>query len=84
MQGKHQETEQNCISPSSWINHFTNLSEIKMSFHNRVEDIANKLKELEQHSCFNELDFPISDTEIIDAISQLKLNKSPGPGWNFK
>lgn len=68
----------NCISLTRWLKHFQSLNEGKEHFKSRIKDLEDKLKKLEGTNCFNELDFPISLDEIANAISKIKLNKSPG------
>lgn len=78
LQEKQYDSSNDCIPPSKWLKHFQGLNEGKEKFRSRVNELENKLKILEKEICFNELDFPISEKEIDVAISQLKLNKSPG------
>ena len=78
MQGKHYDQEKNCISPSDWISHFQNLNTVKDKFKSRIEDLEKKLETLENSRVFNQLDVPITEQEIVLAISQMKINKAPG------
>ena len=61
-----------------WTCHFEKLNEIKPDFSKRLSELEEKLKIMETNTCFNELDFPISEAEISAAILRLKRNKSPG------
>ena len=70
--------DSNCISPSVWLTHFKNLNEVKDHFSQRIKELEMKLESLENIKCFNELDFPITESEISDAMLKIKLNKSPG------
>ncbi|CAG2236063.1 unnamed protein product [Mytilus edulis] len=77
LQEKHTDTNENCITPSMWLKHFQGLNEGKEHFLSRINELEGKLKSLENVKCFNELDFPIPESEIADAISKIKKNKSP-------
>ncbi|CAG2234647.1 unnamed protein product [Mytilus edulis] len=77
LQEKHTDTNENCITPSMWLKHFQGLNEGKEHFLSRINELEGKLKSLENVKCYNELDFPIPESEIVDAISKIKKNKSP-------
>jgi hypothetical protein len=70
--------DSNCISPSVWLTHFKNLNEVNDHFSQRIIELEMKLESLENIKCFNELDFPITESEISNAILKIRLNKSPG------
>ena len=78
LQGKHHDDNKNSVSSSDWLSHFNNLNEVKKKFHKRLNEIEEKVKQLEKNPCFNELDFMITESEIAEAIAHIKLNKSPG------
>jgi hypothetical protein len=62
------------ISGKEWFNYFKELNEgFKSS-----NAILNMLKEKENEKIFSELDYKITDKEIMDAICSLKNNKSSG------
>ena len=78
LQGKSQNQDGNCISACDWTSHFKNLNEVKEKFKDRIKEIDQNVKQLEQEHCFNELDFAMTESEIAKAIAQVKANKSPG------
>lgn len=78
LQGKSQNQDGNCISACDWTSHFKNLNEVKEKFKDRIKEIDQNVKQLEQEHCFNELDFATTESEIAKAIAQIKANKSPG------
>ena len=51
---------------------------MKEKFKDRIKEIDQNVKQLEQEHCFNELDFATTKSEIAKAIAQVKANKSPG------
>lgn len=77
LQGTSQNQDGNCISASDWTSHFKNLNEVKEKFKDRIKEIDQNVKQLEQEHCFNELDFAMTESEIAKAIAQVKANKSP-------
>jgi two-component sensor histidine kinase len=78
LQGKSQNQNGNCISDSDWTSHFKNMNEVKEKFKDRIKEIDQNVKQLEQEHCFNELDFATTESEIAKTIAQFKINKSPG------
>ncbi|XP_071132876.1 uncharacterized protein [Mytilus edulis] len=73
------ETKKKCgVQPSTLISHFQKLSQLKGEFQSRYTELCEKLKQLENSKCFNELDSVITESEISKAISHLKCNKSSG------
>jgi hypothetical protein len=66
------------VDSSAWVSHFRNLSEIDDKFTERLNELKQKLSKLENSTNFNELDFPIKESEISRTLAKLKLNKSPG------
>ena len=66
------------IDPTSWHEYFSKLLAPDTESDERSELINNKLKELEQNKCFNELNFRITETEVIKALRSLKNNKAAG------
>ena len=69
---------ENSITPSAWLEHFTNLAEPKTEFKTRIQELEKKLSSLEKQKLFTELDCTISNEEITKAISKIKSNKAPG------
>jgi hypothetical protein len=51
---------------------------VKEKFKDRIKEIDQNVKQLEQEHCFNELYFATTKSEIAKAIAQVKANKSPG------
>lgn len=78
LQGKSQNQDGNCISACDWTSHFKNLNEVKEKFKDRIKEIDQNVKQLEQEHCFNELDCTTTESEIAKAIAQIKANKSTG------
>ena len=66
------------VDSSAWVSHFRNLSEIDDKFTERLNELKQKLSKLENSTNFNELDFPIKESEISRTLAKLKLNKSTG------
>lgn len=67
------------IEGEVWYKYFSDLSSISPSFDNKVKAMKEKIQILEtEPSCFNQLDFKISSTELQKALKQLKSGKSPG------
>lgn len=65
------------ISPGDWYDYLYDLKQDKVS--SPIEKKMNdKLKLLEQINIFNELDYKITDKEVLKAISNLKNNKAVG------
>ena len=70
--------QENNITPAQWLSHFQDLNSIKTEFSERVKQLDIKLDNSEKSKCFNESDFQITESEIVNAISKLKNNKAPG------
>jgi hypothetical protein len=51
---------------------------VKEKLQDRIKEIEQNVKQLEEEHCFNELDFATTKSEIAKAIVQVKANKSPG------
>ena len=67
------------VNPDEFLNHFKNLNQVNPTVSNTSERLKIILSDLESRSnLFNELDFSISDNEILLAIKKLKSNKSGG------
>ncbi|CAG2249346.1 FIP1 [Mytilus edulis] len=49
-----------------------------LEFTDRLKELDKKLEDAEKNKCFNDLDFPIKDSEIYSAIGRLKRDKAPG------
>jgi hypothetical protein len=63
------------VDSSAWVSHFRNLSEIDDKFTERLNELKQKLSKLENSTNFNELDFPIKDSEISRTLATLKFLK---------
>jgi hypothetical protein len=66
------------ISCNDWIQHFNMLNTSEVRFNSRIAALEERVSELESNMYFNELDYRITKSEISEAISKLKCNKSPG------
>jgi hypothetical protein len=64
------------IANITWFNYFQELNNNKLNAPN--SDIKKDLKRLEEEHIFSELDFKITDKEIIEGIFSLKNKKSSG------
>ena len=64
------------IANITWFNYFQELNYNKLNAPNF--DIKKDLKRLEEEQIFSELDFKITDKEIIEGIFSLKNKKSSG------
>ena len=62
------------IANITWFNYFQELNNNKLNAPN--SDIKKDLKRLEEEQIFSELDFKITDKEIIEEIFSLKI-RSP-------
>lgn len=60
------------VPSSEWLSHFSSLNDQKVTSNTEVTD---KLKILEQDKIFNELDFLISEKEILQSLKELKNKK---------
>jgi hypothetical protein len=64
------------IANITWFNYFQELNNNKLNTPN--SNIKKDLKRLEEEQIFSELDFKITDNEIIEGIFSLKNKKSSG------
>ena len=64
------------IANITWFNYFQELNDNKLNAPN--SNIKKDLKRLEEEHIFSELDFKITDKEIIEGIFSLKNKKSSG------
>jgi hypothetical protein len=62
---------ENVIAPSCWLSHFIGLNTVRNSFKQRIGFLEDQVSKLETQTCFNELDFKFSESEISKAISGL-------------
>ena len=68
----------NKISCDTWISHFTKLFSVKSQFQRLNKDFEKRLGDLEKDKSFTELDFKITEKEVMQAIVKLKNGKSAG------
>jgi hypothetical protein len=64
-----------------WLAYFSELSTVPPKFDKKIEELNEKVKELEEKPEFKSffcLDFRISASELNKAICNLKNGKSPG------
>ena len=66
------------IDMEEWRGYFMDLSSRDSMLDKRRILIESKLKELEDVKCFNELNFRISEKELLNGIKKLKNNKAVG------
>ena len=72
----------NTITPSAWIRHFSELSQEKEIFKDRINFLESSLQDPEKamplfNTCSTELDHSITMKEVSTAIERLHSNKSP-------
>ncbi|MCG8046148.1 MAG: reverse transcriptase domain-containing protein [Candidatus Thiodiazotropha endolucinida] len=63
------------ISSSDWLKHFSSLNDQTITPNT---DFKDKLEYLEKEKVFNELDYLLSEKEILNGIKELKNKKSSG------
>jgi benzoyl-CoA reductase/2-hydroxyglutaryl-CoA dehydratase subunit BcrC/BadD/HgdB len=67
------------LSKDDFFNHFKSLNAPQEEFKQQLLNLEQKLLLKEKESLnFNELDFNISEDEVLSAIKKLKRNKSGG------
>ena len=67
------------LSKNDFFNHFKSLNAPQEEFKQQLLNLEQKLLLKEKESLnFNELDFNISEDEVLSAIKKLKRNKSGG------
>ncbi|MEW8548121.1 MAG: endonuclease/exonuclease/phosphatase family protein, partial [Candidatus Thiodiazotropha sp.] len=72
-------TPESSINSETWSDYFSNLNSLDPKHLERSNAIKNMVQHLEQKNrTFSEIDVKITEREIIDAISSLKMNKAPG------
>lgn len=69
---KYENTKESSISPQEFFNHFQGLNTNSYS----DKEIEESLTQSERIKIFNELDYMITNQEIVKAISGLKKNKA--------
>ena len=78
LRNDYQDSTDSKITPEEWVSHFSNLNKTKQEYTNRVEVINELLKQKEKIKQYSNLDFKISDQEILKALNSLKTGKSKG------
>ena len=67
------------VRPSMWQSHYIELLGTKTSEDNSHDQrIKSELDKMEKERFFNELDFTITQNEVLKSIEKLKNKKSPG------
>ena len=66
------------IAADDWLQHFSNLYNIKQSFINKNEQFGKDLDSITHLKTFSDLDILITSKEVLSAIKSLKNNKSCG------
>ena len=66
------------VDAEVFYKHYMDLNKGNETLNNKQQDIISSLKKLEDNKVFNQLDFKISDKEILLAIKSLKLGKATG------
>ena len=66
------------ISSGNWIKHFSTLFTIDKKFSNQNEYFKDLYENEEKSKTFSELDFRLTEKEIVSATKCLKNNKSAG------
>ena len=61
-----------------WYTYFRSLNKIPAKYKTRIEEINKIVKNKENSPTFCELDYKITSSEIMKAISKLKLGKAVG------
>jgi hypothetical protein len=70
---------ENPIDPDEWVRHFKGLLSKIIAHKDPIfEEYVQDYVHTQAKTVFNELDFQIKITEIIEAIKSLKLNKAAG------
>lgn len=79
LRNESNEKNENSIDGEIWYKYFSKLGSISTDKHNNLQNIEEKLRNLEQNTpSFTLLDNKITDLELMKAFSQLKSGKSPG------
>ena len=81
LRNKKDDNTNNTITPSAWIRHFSELSQEKEIFKDRINFLESSLQDLEKAMPLinsTELDYSITMKEVSTAIERLHSNKSPG------
>ena len=80
LRNKKDDNTNNTITPSAWIRHFSELSQEKEIFKDRINFLESSLQDLEKAMPLinsTELDHSITMKEVSTAIERLHSNKSP-------
>ena len=66
------------VSSDNWVSHFSKLFSVKNQFKAQNKHYEQLLLEAEKNKTFTQLDFKITEKEVVQAISKLKNKKSSG------
>ncbi len=75
---KNPKDDTDCISSYEWKHYFTNLNNKTNVSHESLNMIKEEIKNLESIDCFNELNFKITESELLKNIKLLKNKKAVG------
>ena len=78
LKGLDDEYKQNPIPMDEWVKHFTKLFNTSMKIDPVLDKHITSFIEENKNRIFNEINFSIKDTEVINAIKFLKSGKSAG------
>ena len=70
--------EEETFDPETFMDHFKNLNSAALNLTEEQLQISREVEILENDQVFNELDYRVSESEVLSAIKQLKLDKSAG------
>ena len=70
--------KQNPISAETWVEHFKSLLNRPLRVRNDIVETITGYLNSKEIKIFNELNFKITESEVIDSLASLKRNKSPG------
>lgn len=79
LRNESRDKPEDSVDGKTWFDYFSKLSSIPCNLEERIRNIENRVKILENNtSSFCPLDFEISMAELLKAIKKLKQGKSPG------
>ena len=66
------------IPADEWVEYFKILNTVPSGYESRIKEIKSMLCSLEQHKTFSDLDYKVTENEVIKALHTLKNGKSTG------